>query len=75
MKFETQDIVLAAYLITTGYKIDSIQIIDFNKGQFVFNRVDESIIDNYMLAKASVEPIKFNTNLKQLVTAVRQKCK
>lgn len=75
MKYDTSDVVLAAYLVTIGYKVDSISIIELNKGIFHFKHVDESVIDNYMLAKGSVEPIKFNTNLKQLVTAVRQKCR
>lgn len=74
MKYKTHDIVLAAYLVTTGYKIDTISIISNNKGTFNFSHVDETVIDNYMLAKGSVEPITFNTNLKQLVTAVRMKC-
>lgn len=75
MKYETCDVVLAAYLLTTGYKVDSISIVESNRGVFHFKHVDESVLDNYMLAKGSVEPMDFNTKLKQLVTAVRQKCK
>ena len=75
MKFETHDIVLAAYLVTTGYKIDKISIIGPNKGNFHFMKVDKTVVSNFMIAKGSVEPHAFNSNLKVLVTAVRQQCK
>lgn len=75
MKYDTNDIVLAAYLVTIGYNLDTIDIIGANKGSFYFIKVDESVIDNYMMGKGSVEPIAFNTNIRRMVTAVRQKCK
>ena len=76
MRYETEDIVLAAYLMSqdpSHYRVDDIKMGGNMKGIFVFNNIDQEVVDNFMLAKGTVEPIKFNTNLRQLVTAVRLK--
>ena len=43
-----------------------------NKGTFVFDSVDEVIINDYDLGNLLVEPVAFNTAIKQLTTATRR---
>ncbi len=75
MKYKTDDLIQAAYLVATGYVVEKIEVVGPMKGAFIFKHVDDSVVDNFLLGNATVEPMKFNTTLRQLVTAVRQKCK
>lgn len=68
---ETQDIVLAATLKVLGYKLDTIEKIG-NKGIFLFNDVDEDIVNDYDLGNLKVEPVSFNSAIKALTTASRR---
>lgn len=43
-----------------------------NKGTFVFIDVDPTIIEDYDLGNLLVEPIAFNSAIKQLTTATRR---
>lgn len=70
-KFETTDIVLAAYLKTKGFKLIEI-LKNGNKGTFVYGNVDEEIINEYDLGQASVEPKSLNYEIKALTTAARR---
>ncbi len=70
-RFETTDIVLAAYLKTRGFKLHEI-VKNGNKGTFVFTNVDEEIINEYDLGQASVEPKALNYEIKALTTAARR---
>jgi hypothetical protein len=70
-KFETTDIVLAAYLKTKGYKLIEI-LKNGNKGTFVYGNVDEETINEYDLGQASVEPKSLNYEIKALTTAARR---
>jgi hypothetical protein len=70
-EFETADIVLAAYLKTKNYRLLEI-IKNGNKGTFIFSGVDESIIDEYDLGQAQVEPRALNYEIKALTTAARR---
>lgn len=70
-KFETTDIVLAAYLKTKGCKLLEI-LKNGNKGTFVYCSVDETIINEYDLGQASVEPKALNYEIKALTTAARR---
>jgi hypothetical protein len=70
-RFETTDIVLAAYLKTEGYKLIEI-LKNGNKGTFVYGEVDEKIINEYDLGQASVEPKALNYEIKALTTAARR---
>jgi hypothetical protein len=72
MVYETNDLVLGAYLNTIGYKLSEIKSVN-NKGTFIFSNVDQAVIDDYYMGKARVDPVSFNTTLRQLVTAVRSK--
>ena len=71
-KFTTQDIVLAAVLKMVGNELTDITIEKHRIGNFTFANVSEDFLRDYQLGKTRVEPISFNNNLKQLVTAVRQ---
>ena len=71
MELHTKDIVLAAYLKCTGHTIVSIDI-DKQKGTFIFEIEDNSIIDQFNLGNASVEPVSFNNTIKMLTTACRR---
>jgi len=70
-EFETTDIVLAAYLKTKNYRLLEI-VKNGNKGTFIFSGVDESIIDEYDLGQALVEPRNLNSEIKALTTAARR---
>lgn len=70
-EFETTDIVLAAYLKTKNYRLLEI-VKNGNKGTFIFSGVDETIVDEYDLGQASVEPKTLNYEIKALTTAARR---
>lgn len=70
-EFSTTDIVLAAYLKTKNYRLLEI-VKNGNKGTFIFAGVDESVIDEYDLGQASVEPKSLNYEIKALTTAARR---
>lgn len=70
-RFETTDIVLAAYLKTRGFKLIEI-LKNGNKGTFVYTPVDDDIINEYDLGQASVEPKSLNYEIKALTTAARR---
>ena len=70
-KFETTDIVLAAYLKTKGYLLVEI-VKNGNKGTFVYSNVKQEDVTNYDLSKALVEPKSLNYEIKALTTAARR---
>ena len=67
----TSDIVLAATLKVKGFTLNRIEK-NGNKGIFIFDDVDVSIVEDYDLGKCLVEPISFNNAIKALTTAVRR---
>lgn len=67
----TQDIVLAATLKVLGFNLNRIEK-NGNKGTFVFNSVDEKVIEDYDLGNLLVEPVAFNSAIKALTTATRR---
>lgn len=71
MELRTTDIILAAALKVLGAKMSHIEK-NGNKGTFVFESVDPKIVDDYDLGNLSVEPVAFNTAIKQLTTATRR---
>ncbi len=70
-RFETVDIVLAAYLRATGYKLADI-IRQGNRGTFVFNDVPSKIVDDFYLGSALVEPKALSAEIRALTTAARR---
>lgn len=70
-KFETTDIVLAAYLKTKGYKLIEI-LKNGNKGTFVYGNVEDEDINQYDLGQSLVEPKALNSEIKSLTTAARR---
>lgn len=70
-RFETTDIVLAAYLKTRGFKLLEI-LKNGNKGTFVYGNVDKEIINEYDLGQALVEPKSLNYEIKALTTAAHR---
>lgn len=68
---KTTDIILAASLKVLGEKMTHIEK-QGNKGTFVFIDVDPTIIEDYDLGNLLVEPIAFNSAIKQLTTATRR---
>ena len=70
-KYETTDIVLAAFLRLSG--IDLVTIVkQGQKGTFVFENVADELIQDYDLGRARVEPVQFNNAIKSLTTSVRR---
>lgn len=69
--FDTPDIVLAATLITLGYKLLAIEKMGM-KGIFHFDSIDEQVINDFDCGKILVEPISFNNSIKRLTTAARR---
>lgn len=75
MEQTTSDIVLAASLIVSGFKLTGIQLVG-TKGVFCFaeSPLDEIIafLGVYSLGNARVEPKAFNNKIRELTTSVRQ---
>jgi len=69
--YKTSDIVLAAYLRTTGHTLHTIEK-EGQKGTFVFNDVPDTAVSEYDLGNARVDPIAFNNAIKALTTSVRR---
>lgn len=74
MQFQTDDIVLAAYLKVIGARLAKIDS-KHGRGTFHYENVAQPILDDFYLGKAKVEPTIFNNELKRLVTAVRSQGK
>jgi len=70
-QYKTSDIILAACLRLNNINLASIEV-SGSKGTFVFENVDEALIESYDLGKTRVEPVNFNNTIKQLTTAVRR---
>ena len=68
---ETSDIVLAATLKVKGQKLDRIEK-QGNRGIFCFLDVDETMLNEFDLGHAVVEPVAFNNAIKALTTATRR---
>lgn len=68
---ETSDIVLAATLKVMGQKLDKIEK-QGNRGIFCFSDVEDSLLTEFDLGHASVEPVAFNNAIKALTTATRR---
>lgn len=71
LEYKTSDIVLAAFLRLNGCQMSGIEK-QGQKGTFVFANVPDTLVVDYDLGKASVEPVSFNNAIKQLTTSVRR---
>ena len=71
MDLQTTDIVLAAYLKLKGFKMTNI-IKHGNKGTFVFDTVPETVVNEYDLGQALIEPRSLNSEIKALTTSARR---
>lgn len=67
----THDIVLAATLKVTGFKMTSL-VKQGNKGLFTFVNVDANFLKEFDLGNVEVEPISFHAAVKALTTASRR---
>lgn len=72
MKYETTNIVFAAYFRNVGYAISEIRL-DGRQGVFIFDDVEQSDIDAITLGSAHVEPVAFYDMIRQLTTVVKKK--
>lgn len=70
--YKTSDIILAAFLRLQGKNLQDIELTG-NKGTFVFDDVEDNLLEDYDLGKCLVEPVAFNNAIKQLTTSVRRK--
>ena len=70
-EISTSDIVLAATLKVKGFILDRIEK-NGNKGIFIFDDVEVSVVEDYDLGKCAVEPVAFNNAIKALTTATRR---
>ena len=70
LEYKTSDIGLAAFLRLSGCQMSGIDK-QGQKGTFVFLNVADSLIVDYDLGNAQVEPVSFNNAIKQLTTSVR----
>ncbi len=71
INYKTTDIILAATLKMNGYVLSGIERVG-NKGLFVFEDVEETILVDFDLGKICVEPVEFNNTIKHLTTSVRR---
>lgn len=72
MQFKTSDIVLASTLKVKGIPLIDIEMTG-TRGIFVFELVNEALLQAFDLGDILVEPNTFHQAVKQLTTAVRRK--
>lgn len=70
-EYKTSDIVLAATLKINGCHLIRIDI-EGNKGEFVFENVNDALLNDFDLGNVKVEPVTFNNTIRQLTTSVRR---
>lgn len=70
-EFRTSDIILAACLRLRNVNMERIEVCG-SKGTFVFEEVDEQVVDDFDCGKVQVEPVSFHNMIKQLTTSVRR---
>jgi hypothetical protein len=70
-RIETFDIVLAAYLKASGYKLAEI-VRQGNRGNFVFADVPTKVVQDFDLGAALVEPRSLSAEIRALTTAARR---
>lgn len=70
-EYKTSDIVLAATIKIHGYHLVRIDV-EGNKGEFVFEDVNEKLLQEFDLGNIKVEPVLFNNTIRQLTTSVRR---
>jgi hypothetical protein len=71
MHYKTTDIILAAFLRLSGCPMLGIEK-QGSRGTFVFDSMDDKLIQTYDLGQALVEPAAFNNMIRQLTTSVRR---
>lgn len=66
--FKTTDIGLAAFLLTEGIELNGINKDSTNRGTFLFPNTEKChrLADVFSQMEARVEPVKFQTSVKQL---------
>lgn len=72
MEYKTSDIVLASTLKVKGFVLSGVEL-QGTRGVFVFEGVDQSILDDFDLGLVMVEPNQYHQAVKQLTTIVRRK--
>lgn len=70
--YETNDICMAAFLKVMGCKLLHIEKIG-NYGTFHFENVKDSLLEQYNLGNARVEPAHFHQEVKFLSTSVKRR--
>lgn len=73
-EYATTDIILAAVLKSSNFKLNRIQI-QGNKGIFYFYEVPKDLLSSFDKQELKVEPISFHSSVKQLTTAVKRQLK
>lgn len=73
--YQTNDLIVATFLIASGIPLDSMDRSDLSKVVFYFqrNEVLDSILETFWSFKASVEPRNFANVLKDLKTQIYDK--
>ena len=71
-EYRTSDIVLASCLKLNNFNLIDIEV-QGTKGVFVFGDVDEQFLTDFDLGNKRVEPVSFNSTIRQLTTSVRRK--
>ena len=71
MELSTSDIILAAFLKVKGFKLVEL-VRNGNKGTFIFDNVPDTVIDEYDLGQALIEPKALNYAIKELTTSARR---
>lgn len=70
-EFSTVDIILAAYLKVKGFKLQNI-VRNGNRGTFVFEAIPATVLEEYDLGNALIEPKALNSEIRSLTTATRR---
>jgi hypothetical protein len=70
-RFSTLDIILAAYLKASNYKLIDL-VRQGNRGTFIFEDVPVKAITDYDLGFALIEPKALSAQIRALTTAARR---
>ena len=71
MIYKTTDIVAAATLLLFNAQLQNIEV-SGRKGTFVLDQVEQSRVDDFILGKLAVEPIRFHATVRFLSAAVNK---
>ena len=64
--FNSNDFYLSAYLLANDCELVEIEFNDSKRATFLFESVNEELINNFWLGRGQIEPKRFISSIKEL---------